>query len=91
MRKPSFMTRLRIAWAAFKAAGRSCAYAVIYDSYEGLDPEIEGPREEYYEVFATPAEANEFFRSAFPHSADVTENERLVLILGSIDNYKEAA
>lgn len=81
--------RLRAAWKAFQCVGNYPAYAVIYDSYEGLDREIEGPREEYYEVFSTPAEAAEMFRTAFPANLDITENERLAIILGPIDQYKD--
>lgn len=59
-------------------------FAVIYD----VETNSGEPREEYYEVFSTPQEAAEMFRSAFPRGGDVdVANARLVRILGPIDDY----
>ncbi|MBN9548497.1 MAG: hypothetical protein J0H31_06335 [Alphaproteobacteria bacterium] len=82
--------RLKAAWTAFLHAQTVPYFAVIYDSYEGLDASIEGPREEYYERFGSPAEANRFFREAFPQGSSVIEpdTERLVMVLGPIDGYR---
>lgn len=86
-------TRFKAAIAAFRAARCSPYYAVIYDSAEGIDLDKEERREEYYESFGSPEQAAEIFRVAFPHGRiakdgfDMADRPRLVMILGSIDNY----
>jgi hypothetical protein len=82
--------RLACAWAAFKYAQTPPHYAVVYDSYE-RDGQDNDPAEEYYEVFMKPGEAQDMFRSAFPRQLPrLTENERLVMVLGPIDQFKGA-
>lgn len=82
-----FFARLRLAVAAFRYGSEGLPfYAVIYDSYEGLNRETDDPREEFYEVFDSPEEAAHCFNSAYPE-AEMTENPRLVLILGPIRNH----
>jgi len=86
-----FSWRLKCALAAFKHAKMPPHYAVVYDSYEGLDPEEGDPREEYYEVFMSPGEAQDMFRAAYPDRLpQLTENARLVMVLGPIDDYRAA-
>lgn len=83
-----FFARLRLAIAAFKYgyAGMPL-YAVIYDSYEGLDRTKDDPREEFYEIFESPAEARTCFREAY-RDRNMTENPRLVLILGNMEHFE---
>jgi len=82
-----FFARLRLAVAAFKHGHEGHPfYAVVYDSYEGLDPAKDDPREEFYEIFESPAEARTLFRDAYPRP-EMTENPRLVLILGRMEKY----
>ncbi|WLR90913.1 hypothetical protein [Shinella zoogloeoides] len=82
-----FFARLRLAVAAFQHGHAFCPlYAVIYDSYEGLDRMKDDPREEFYELFDSPSEARTCFYDAFPDPA-MTENPRLVLILGRMEKY----
>lgn len=89
----NLLARLKIAWAAFRYARTAGpAYAVIYDSFEGLDSKVGDPDETYYEVFMSPEEAHEMFDTAYPKSdrdmgVTVAGSERLVLILGPIDDY----
>lgn len=80
-----FRIRINAAIAAFRAAKLPPAYAVIYDTPLDLGPHLDDV-EQYYERFATPREAYEFFREAYP--APQTQNARLVLILGGIDEYR---
>lgn len=82
--------RLKAAWVAFCNARQVPMFAVIYDTKEN-DPD-DDPMETYYEVFSTPDEAYEIFESAYPkreRDMGATEKgtERLVLILGPIDDY----
>lgn len=89
----NLLNRFKAAWSAFAYAGHSPSYAVIYDSAEGIDTNLEDRREEFYEVFFSPEEAREFFRLAFPKGElaedgnDIAHNPRLVMILGPIDRY----
>ena len=83
-----FFARMRLAIAAFQHGHEGLPfYAIIYDSYEGLDPKQDDPREEFYEIFESPAEARTLFRSAYPEP-EMTENPRLVLILGNMGKYE---
>jgi len=87
------LIRLKAAIAAFRSARVDPYYAVIYDHYEGLDPETDDRQEEFYEAFDTPEEAAQLFRTAFQRGEIVkngetmVENPRLVMILGAIDKY----
>lgn len=88
----SLLFRLKAAWAAFQFAKHRPYFAVIYDSYEGLDREKDDAVESYYEIFTSPEEAYEIFEQAFPRAdreAGLTAkgSERLVMVLGDIDNY----
>ncbi|SOC90076.1 hypothetical protein SAMN05216358_0095 [Rhizobium sp. AN5] len=83
-----FFARLRLAIAAFQHGHEGLPfYAVIYDSYEGIDRTTEDPREEFYEIFDSPEEAVECFYSAYSEP-QITENPRLVLILGDMRRYR---
>ncbi|NIH77368.1 hypothetical protein FHV99_004620 [Ochrobactrum sp. P20RRXII] len=86
-----FFARLRLALAAFEY-GHSGAvfFAVVYDSYEGLDRSKDDPREEYYELFETPEEAAFMFRDAYPIERNMADNPRLVMVFGGIDRYRSA-
>lgn len=79
-----FLARVRMAVAAFRYGRDGWPfYAVIYDSYEGLNPTKDDPREEFYEMFESPEEALRVFSNAYPDKA-MTKNPRLVLILGDL-------
>ncbi len=80
-------TRVKAAFAAFRAAQQSHAYAVIYDVWEGGKPGCGDTREEFYETFSSPVEAALMFRDAYPVESGA-DNPRLVLILGGIDAYQ---
>lgn len=87
-----FFARLRLALAAFRHGHAGAAfYAVIYDSYEGLDRATDEAREEFYELFDSPEEAVGVFRDAYPIERNMADNPRLVMILGDIDRYRSAA
>ena len=92
----NLIIRIQAAIAAFRAARHPHAYAVIYDSAEGIDTDSDERREEFYEVFGTPKAAAEIFRMAFPKGNlandgdEIAHNPRLVMILGDIDNYLPA-
>lgn len=86
------VTRLKAAWLAFRHAKTGPAFAVIYDSYEGLNREDNDPLETYYESFGSPEQAARFFNEAYPKrerdmGATEPQTERLVMILGPIDAY----
>lgn len=82
--------RIHAAIAAFRYAQHPPAYAVIYDVWSGGAPGCGDTREEFYELFGSPSEAAEMFRTAYPVGADrdAADNPRLVLILGGIDAYR---
>lgn len=83
----NLIVRLRAASAAFVAAQAPPAYAVIYDTPLTNDAYASGDDvEQYYELFSSPREAHDFFRTAYP--LPETRNARLVLILGGIDGYR---
>lgn len=87
-----FFARLRLALAAFEYGHEGAVFfAVVYDSYEGLDRTKDDPREEYYELFETPEEAAFMFRDAYPLQRNMADNPRLVMILGNIDQYRRAS
>lgn len=91
-----FIIRMKAAIAAFGAARCTPAYAVIYDTFDG-DPSAGAlVSEEYYESFGSPGQAAEMFRTAFPRKPVDPDgfsvaDERLVMILGPIDDYTPPA
>lgn len=80
------LKRLKL-WLKLWKFTRYPDFAIIYDSAEGIDLEVEDRREEYYEVFDSEEEAWAIFESAFPKGnlqsdgCELAHNPRLVLIL----------
>lgn len=85
-----FFARLRYAHAAFKHGKDGFPYyAVIFDTYEGLDPEKDDPREEFYEAFESPGQAAAMYADAYGRDESIAKNPRLVMILGPMKKYPE--
>lgn len=92
MRKPRrLFSRLRFAFEAFRYSryDGTPGYAVIFDSYEGLNRETDDPREEFYEVFGSPGQAAAMYADAYGRDESIAENPRLVMILGPMKKYPE--